>query len=134
VVEFVDIYPTLVELAGVPAPDGLSGRSLVRLLENPLREWDGDAVTQVLRPADDRLSEAVMGVSIRTERWRYTEWGESGKYGVELYDYHTDPGEFDNLALDPSPKLQEWISKLRQRMQRKASNRTPSTPFNPARL
>ena len=134
VVEFVDIYPTLVDLAELPAPDGLSGRSLVPLLENPLLDWDGDAVTQVLRPADDRLSEAVMGVSIRTERWRYSEWGQNGKFGVELYDYHTDPGEFDNLAVDPSPKLQELIRGLRQRMLRKASNVTPSTPFNPARL
>ena len=134
VVEFVDIYPTLVDLAEVPAPDGLSGKSLVPLLENPLREWDGDAVTQVLRPADDRLSETVMGVSIRTERWRYTEWGENGKYGIELYDYHTDPGEFDNLAGDPSSKLQDRMQQLRQRMLRKASSAIPDTPFNPARL
>lgn len=134
VVEFVDIYPTLIELARIPSPDGLSGRSLVPLLENPLSEWDGNAVTQVLRPADDRLSEAVMGVSIRTERWRYTEWGENGKYGIELYDYHSDPGEFDNLAKNPTPELQGRMKQLRQRMRRKASSTKPGSPFNPARL
>ena len=39
-----------------------------------------------------------LGRTIRTARYRYTEWGESGKYGVELYDYKTDPDEYINLA------------------------------------
>ena len=85
VVEFVDIYPTLTDLGDVDAPSGLAGRSLRPLLEiSAEADWDGYAVTQVLRPADDRLSEPVMGCSIRTERYRYTEWGE-GKHGTELY-------------------------------------------------
>ena len=41
----------------------------------------------------------VMGRSLRTERWRYTEW-DRGKEGVELYDHETDPHEFRNLAGD----------------------------------
>lgn len=134
VVEFVDIYPTLVDLANVSAPKGLSGNSLLPLLENPLREWGSHAVTQVLRPSDDRLKEPVMGVSIRTERWRYTEWGEDGKHGVELYDYHADPGEFENLARHPSLESQTLIRKLQGMMHRKASGKTPRAPFNPARL
>ena len=72
----MDIYPTLTELAGIKPPAELEGRSLHPLLENPLAKWDGSAITQVLRPADDRLSEPVMGRSIRTQRWRYSDWGE----------------------------------------------------------
>ncbi|MEW4530924.1 sulfatase [Maioricimonas sp. JC845] len=133
IVEFVDIYPTLTDLAGVDPPDGLAGRSLRPLLEDALAEWDGYAVTQVLRPADDRLNEPVMGCSIRTHRYRYTEWGE-GKYGIELYDHQADPNEFHNLAIDPDERARQVIERLRPLLRARASGKTPSTPFNPARL
>lgn len=133
VVEFVDIYPTLTALAGIAAPEGLAGRDLSPLLEDPLAAWDEFAITQVLRPADDRLATPVMGCSIRTQRWRYTEWDE-GKQGVELYDHHSDPMEFDNLAMDPDPAARNVIETLRTRLRRFASGRVPTTPFNPARL
>ena len=42
-----------------------------------------------------------MGYAVRTERWRYIEWGENGAYGVELFDYMNDPGETLNLADAP---------------------------------
>ena len=135
VVEFLDIYPTLIEAAGLndAKMQNLDGRSLVPLLEQPLLAWDGRAVTQVLRPADKRLKKPVMGCSIRTNRWRYTEWGE-GEYGVELYDHHGDPGEFENLAIEPSPALQQVISRLKEELHVHASGQVPQTPFNPARL
>ncbi|GAB5406719.1 MAG: sulfatase [Aureliella sp.] len=133
IVEFVDIYPTLTELAGIEPPSEIEGRSLAPLLNDPLTPWDGNAVTQVLRPADDRLSEPVMGCSIRTARYRYTEWGE-GTHGHELYDHQTDPGEFHNLALTPSPLDQATMDRLRTLLHKKASGKTPTTPFNPARL
>ncbi len=134
IVEFVDIYPTLLELADLGHAQKLSGRSLVPLLKNPLTEWDGNAVTQILRPADDRLAQPVMGISIRTHRWRYTEWGEEGEHGVELYDYQNDPGEFENLAMDPPAELKKVMRDLRSKLYKKASASTPKTPFNPARL
>ncbi|MBT5928446.1 MAG: sulfatase [Verrucomicrobia bacterium] len=134
IVEFVDIYPTLAELAQLEGSQKLSGRSLVPLLKNPLQSWNGNAVTQILRPADDRLSEPVMGISIRTHQWRYTEWGEQGKHGVELYNYHSDPGEFENLAIQPTAELNTLMQKLRIELQKKASATTPVTPFNPQRL
>ena len=76
IVEFVDIYPTLTDIAGIKSPGKLAGRSLKPLLQEPSAKWDGFAVTQILRPADKRLDKPVMGCSIRTERWRYTEWAE----------------------------------------------------------
>ncbi|MCC9655943.1 sulfatase [Rhodopirellula halodulae] len=133
IVEFVDIYPTLADIAGVEAPSNLDGKSLQPLLQNPHAEWDGEAITQILRPADDRLAEPVMGCSIRTQRYRYTEWGE-GKHGVELYDHHSDPNEFHNLRTDPDAKVQSVIRELRPRLRAKASGKTPTAPVNPARL
>ena len=133
IVEFVDIYPTLTELAGLPTPKQVEGRSLKRLLDNPLTKWNGTAITQVLRPVDDRLKNPIMGRSIRTERWRYSEWGE-GKFGEELYDHFADPMEFNNLALNPTKENYEIIKKLKKEFTEKASGRVPTTPFNPKRL
>ena len=129
----MDIYPTLTELAGIKPPAELEGRSLHPLLENPLAKWDGSAITQVLRPADDRLSEPVMGRSIRTQRWRYSDWGE-GEHGVELYDHHADPMEFNNLAVNPDASTRAVMHDLRSELIKKASGKAPKTPFNPKRL
>jgi len=87
VVELLDVYPTLAELANLPAPATLEGRSLRPLMENPAMAWPYPAFSQVLH-----------GRSIRTEAWRYTEWGKDGIHGVELYDHLRDPQEQHNLA------------------------------------
>lgn len=133
IVEFIDIYPTLTELVGIPTPQAVEGHSLVALLDDPLTRWDRFAITQVLRPADHRLDTAVMGRSIRTERWRYSDWAE-GKKGVELYDHFADPMEFENLALNPTRKNKSVMSRLRRLLKQKASGKVPQTPFNPKRL
>lgn len=128
VVEFVDIYPTIAELCGLDVPTEMPGKSVVPLLEDPQREWDSFAVTQVLRPGDGM---PVMGRSICNERWRYSEWND-GQDGRELYDRAFDPGEFTNLAeLD---SYQAVIQKLKQQLQERAIGLPPKTPFNPARL
>ena len=133
IVEFIDIYPTLTELVGIPSPQAVEGHSLVALLDDPLTRWDRFAITQVLRPADHRLDTAVMGRSIRTERWRYSDWAE-GKKGVELYDHFADPMEFENLALNPTRKNKSVMSRLRRLLKQEASGKVPQTPFNPKRL
>ena len=74
-----------------------------------------------------------MGRSLRTERWRYTEWNE-GEAGQELYDHAADPGEFENLALDPTPENQQVMERLRPLLETKARGQAPVTPFDPARL
>ena len=133
VVEFVDVYPTLTELAGNPTPSAVEGRSLVHSSKTRIKEWNGLAITQILRPADDRLRIPVMGRSIRTERWRYSDWAE-GKKGIELYDHFADPMEFENLALNPTQKNKKCNERLRRLLEGKASGEVPQTPFNPKRL
>jgi uncharacterized sulfatase len=93
-VEFVDLYPTLADLAGLTPPKQLAGASLKPLLENPNAAWSRPAFTQVWRGS-------FAGHSVRTERYRYTEW-DHGKAGAQLYDYQTDPQELSNLANDPA--------------------------------
>jgi uncharacterized sulfatase len=97
IVEFIDIYPTLADLSGLPAPAGLHGRSLKPLVANPQAAWDHPAMTQVRRGPPNAT---FMGYSVRTDKWRYTEW-DDGKRGVELYDEAADPEELRNLASDP---------------------------------
>ncbi len=133
IVEFVDIYPTLTSLAKVESPAGLEGRDLSPLLKDPIAKWNGLAVTQVLRPADERLKNQVMGCSVRTNRWRFTEWAE-GKAGEELYDHHNDPMEFNNLAINPDAQAIQVIKRLRPILRRRASGKVPSVPVNPKRL
>jgi uncharacterized sulfatase len=91
-VELLDLYPTLADLCGLKdVPANLHGKSLRPLLDNPAGKWDRPAVSQVSR------GQKVTGYSIRTERYRFTEWN-GGQEGEELYDYQTDPKEMKNLA------------------------------------
>jgi uncharacterized sulfatase len=96
-VEFLDLYPTLADLCRLKdAPNGLHGKSLRPLLENPRAPWNRPAITQVHRRSQ---SSEVRGYSLRTERYRYTMWDE-GREGEELYDYSSDPREVKNRAAD----------------------------------
>lgn len=89
-VELIDIYPSLAELTGLTPPGNIQGYSLLPLLQNPEAEWKHPAFTQVQRGN-------TPGHSVRTEEWRYTEWG-FGKLGEELYNEEADPQELQNLA------------------------------------
>jgi iduronate 2-sulfatase len=106
--EFIDLYPTLVDYAGLAPPHKLSGASLRPVLEDPNASVKEAAYTQVTR------GPKVMGRSVRTPRWRYTEWGE-GKHGVELYDHSKDSGEYYNLSANP--EYAHVVSKLKQLLQ-----------------
>lgn len=95
-VELVDLFPTVVELAGLRPPAGLEGRSLVPLLRDPSAPWEHPARTW-LAPKRKDAGEAI---SIRTERFRYTEW--RGPAQAELYDHDNDPFELWNRVSDPA--------------------------------
>ena len=99
-VGLIDLYPTLAELCGVKAPKNLQGQSLVPMLKDPSATGRGWAITQVSRRIRKKQGGRFYGYSLRTPRWRYTEWAE-GKLGRELYDHDADPRELTNLAADP---------------------------------
>ena len=100
-VELVDLHATLADLCGLPAPK-LDGASLKPLLDDPSAKWDRPAYTQVTRGggAAANAPRRFLGRTVRTERWRYTEW-DNGERGVQLYDMEKDPRELHNLAKDP---------------------------------
>ncbi|HEV2293715.1 MAG TPA: sulfatase [Tepidisphaeraceae bacterium] len=98
-VELLDVYPTLAELCGLKPPHELEGKSLAPLLDEPATAWERPAFSQVTRRRDRR---PIMGYSVRTDRWRYTQWGRNGAEGQELYDHENDPKELTNLAADPA--------------------------------
>ena len=87
----------------------------------------------MLRPVDKRLAEQVMGRSIRTHQWRYTEWNE-GHAGRELYNHQTDPNEFQNLAVKPTTEIQKTMDRLHDGFKNKARGRPPTSPVKPSRL
>lgn len=88
--ELVDVYPTMTELAGLTTPKSVSGKSLVPILKDHSTTVRSSAFTQYSN-----------GYSIRTSRYRYTEWGEKGVLGAELYDHESDPEELINLVGSP---------------------------------
>ncbi len=133
IVELIDLYPTLADYAGLTYPEDLAGVSLRPLLSDPLSTWERPAFSQILRPADSRFPAPVMGRTLRTERWRYTEWDE-GRNGVELYDHAADPNEFHNLARDPDLRTQTTISELKPLFEKSARGRAPDSPVNEPKL
>lgn len=110
-VELVDLHPTLAELCGIQAPAGLDGFSLAPLMKDPKAAWEHPAYTQVQRGGPRQPQGRFFGRSVRTERWRYTEWAD-GERGVQLYDHDRDPTEQTNLAADP--KHAETVAQMKQ--------------------
>ena len=100
IVEFVDMYPTLCAACGIAPPGNLEGTSMLPLLEDPTRPWKRAAFNQIPRPYLAGQNWEQMGYSIRTDRYRYTEWQDrEGRISArELYDFRIAPTETVNLA------------------------------------
>ena len=103
-VEFVDLFPTVAEFTGLTPPPGLAGRSLRPLLADPAQPGKAAAFTLVTRGPQQR------GDSIRTERWRYTEWSDGAR---ELYDHDADPEETKNVVAGHAAIADDLARQLR---------------------
>ncbi len=106
-VELVDLFPTLAELAGLDAPSGLEGQSLAPLLADPRTSWKRAAFTEF------RRGDGSLGRSARTQRHRLTVWTtpDGRELGAELYDHAQDPHEVRNLAAEAASA--ELLAELR---------------------
>lgn len=120
--ELVDIYPTLCDACELSIPTRLEGLSLIPVIENPSISWKTGSISFLSRAGSKSYS-------IRTERYRYTEWGPRGKFGHELYDYHVDPNETINVV--DFPEYSELAEHLRQRLQSGWKNEMPNGQKNP---
>ena len=117
--ELVDIYPTLCDACHLPIPTELEGSSMMPVIEQPALPWKTAVFSQ-------RGGAAYGGISIRTERYRYTEWGQNRRLGVELYDYKVDPNETINVA--GIPENAELVAHLSERLHAGWQAALPNTP------
>jgi iduronate 2-sulfatase len=137
-VGLIDLYPTLTELCGVKAPANLQGQSLVPMLKDVSATGRGWALTQVVRgggfkrfgasPAVGDKGKRIFGYTLRTPRWRYTEWDE-GRQGHELYDHENDPKELTNLA-DVADHAQT-VAQLTEQIRTAAKSTFPTDGITP---
>jgi len=128
-VGLIDLYPTLTELCGVTAPEGLQGQSLAPMLRDPNVSDRGWAITQVTR-GGNKKGERFFGYTLRTDRYRYTEWGEGAKEGKELYDHETDARELTNLAGDPAQSA--IVTELSAKLKAAVTTTMPKNGQTPA--
>lgn len=137
-VGLIDVFPTLAELCNVKPSENIQGQSLAPMLKDPSVEGRGWAISQVVRgggfrrfgasPAVGDKGKRFFGYSLRTPRWRYTEWDE-GRNGRELYDHESDPHEITNLANDSAHA--DTVAKLSQQLRAAVKTTFPPSGETP---
>ncbi|MDP6558496.1 MAG: DUF4976 domain-containing protein, partial [Pirellulaceae bacterium] len=103
-VELLSLYPTLIDLCGLPANPKLEGASLRPLLENPNADWKNVAISTL----------GQNNHAVRDQRWRYIRYADGSE---ELYDHQSDPNEWKNLAAEaPTPEHSKVIASLKRHL------------------
>lgn len=104
IVEMIDMYPTLCDLAGITPPQYIAGKSLKPVLNDPKASVRESALTQI-----------EGGYTLRTKEYRYSRWGKGGEGLIELYNRKDDPEEMKNLA--KQSKYRKLIGKLERQLE-----------------
>ncbi|MEO7319481.1 MAG: sulfatase-like hydrolase/transferase [Chthoniobacteraceae bacterium] len=135
-VEFVDVYPTLADVCGLPIPAGLDGVSLKPLVDNPSASVKKIAISQYPRGGPQTGGRSLMGYSIRDARWRLTLWRDRNNHEIaakELYDEQNDPAETVNLASKPEHKgiIAELSQHLPPPLESKVAGKAKVAPAKP---
>lgn len=129
IVEFVDMFPTLCDACGIKPPSGLEGESMMALVDDPDTSGKNAAFNQIPRPYLADKGWVQMGYSIRTDRYRYTEWidREGSVVGRELYDLAELGFGTVNLADRAAhrPLVEKLSGRVRETAQARASKLTP---------
>ncbi|MBJ2172722.1 sulfatase [Aureibaculum sp. A20] len=114
-VELLDLYPTISELAGLKTSKHLQGKSLVKTIDN--------AEFQVRQEAFS-VSQGGKSFLLRTEKWAYIQYNEDASAGIELFDMINDPEQFTNLANDLNYKkvVSSFQKKLKQKLKKVRHN------------
>jgi len=112
ITEYIDLYPTLAELANIPAPMNIDGRSFNQVFNEPHYRHKKAALSQTARPWPSHKPIKQMAYSIRTAEYRYTRWVNTKNEQViaeELYHSEKDPLERQNLIQWASEQLLQDI-------------------------
>ena len=131
-VELLDLYPTLCDLAGIDIPQFVDGKSLRPVLNDIDKPIHEGATSQYYRRDGEQ---EYMGYAIRTDRYRYVEWRDFQSGAVrarELYDHRSDPNEKKNIAATASSEqIQVLVAKLLKTHPRKKLNLVPMIHSSP---
>ncbi|MFC7523655.1 sulfatase [Parapedobacter sp. GCM10030251] len=116
-VELLDLYPTVAELAGLTVPPNIQGKSLVDMLDRPQQE---------VRPYAFSVSKwrDTFSFLIRSHKWAFIQYGEDGSEGMELFDMEYDEKQFNNLALNPryEPAVRQFKAMLSEKLKEVRTN------------
>jgi iduronate 2-sulfatase len=126
-VSHVDLFPTLCAVTKTSPPENLQGQNLVPLCQDLSQKGRGWALTQVTRGGGKE--NRFFGYSLRTERWRYTEW-DNGEKGRELYDHFNDAMEVENLV--DKEEFQMTVKELRQLLHQAIDKSLPKEGSSPS--
>ena len=111
-VELLDLYPTIAELAGLKTSKHIQGKSLTNAFDNP--DYEVRDMAFSISGIQKRRGKSFL---LRTEDWAYIQYNEDASAGIELYDMIRDPGQFKNLAGNPA--YAEVVSEFREKLRAK---------------